>query len=51
VWKPAPLVDAKRVDEFRKDMGLEPMSEYKKRFKNTCLQNGGSSTVSIWAED
>lgn len=37
LWEPSPLVDAKRVDEFRKDVGLGLMSEYKKSFKNICL--------------
>ncbi|EKE00857.1 MAG: hypothetical protein ACD_21C00263G0002 [uncultured bacterium] len=36
LWEPALLGDAKQVDRFRKEVGLEPMSEYKKTFKDIC---------------
>jgi hypothetical protein len=37
LWKPDPLEDAKRVDEFRQEMGLEPLAEYKKNAKSACM--------------
>lgn len=35
-WEPFPTEEPDKVDERRKAMGLEPLEEYKKRFKDIC---------------
>jgi len=35
-WEPWPMEDPDKVDERRKSVGLGPMDEYKKMFKNIC---------------
>ena len=36
LWEPCPLEDANKIDELRKNMGLEPLSKYKQQFKEIC---------------
>lgn len=35
-WKPKEMVDPKNVDKRRKEMDLQPISEYQQMFKNIC---------------
>ena len=35
-WGPDELEDPDRVDEWRADVGLDPLAEYKARFEGVC---------------
>jgi hypothetical protein len=35
-WQPLPLERPGAVDELRRELGLEPMAEYRARFEGLC---------------
>ena len=35
-WEPIPIEDPSNIDKRRVEVGLEPMSDYKKKFKDIC---------------
>ena len=41
LWKPIPIEDSNKVDERRAELGLPPLKEYIKGFKDICKENEG----------
>ena len=44
-WQPRPLIDPDRVDERRRQVGLEPLADYRRRFEQLYPQGGGDHAV------
>jgi hypothetical protein len=44
-WQPRPLTDPDHVDERRRQVGLEPLADYRQRFEQPYPQGGGDQAV------
>ena len=44
-WQPRPLTDPDQVDDRRRQVGLEPLADYRQRFEQLYAEGGGDQAV------